>query len=170
MGPLFNAISKFLWGGFHAFSPAPEPDDDFSEPTEEEAEDILKEFGNFMQALGEEAEKAQGPRSLVTPFEVLMSKYASPEAAESNSAFIECMLSALTDMADEIKMIVPESQITTSVDRADSKKHDVFKGYLKWKLDNVDPMVYPISVGLLRDGFIFVKEENSYVITVKVEK
>ena len=139
------------------------------EPSDDELRRISEEFASILSQAGVEVphNKQQG---LIAPFEVHMAKHFTPEMAESSSAFIEGMLSALTDLAEEIRTILPDSTISTSIDRKDTPKHRVFKGYLSWKLDSVNQMVYPISIGLLRDGFIYESASNSYVITVKVEK
>jgi len=159
---LFDVVFKFLRGGVSAFSrtshetaPTHLSDDDTAK--------LLKEFGAAMRAL----DTTSKGRGALTPFEVHMARHSTPEFPKNNSAWIECVLSALTDLGEEIRSLVPESTITTSVERGEVGGVKTFKGHLSWDLDTTDPLVYTISISLLRDGFIYVKDEDSYVITVR---
>lgn len=165
MSMLLNAIFQFLRGGLSSFAPEPPP-----QPSNDE-EEVAAMFEAYMKALGDAAGgKPQRPRTPTTPFEALMARHATPEAEESTSAFIECMLSALNDLGEEIMAHVPTSKIATGIEREEDKDFNIFKGSIEWRLDEFEPIVYPISIGLLKDGFIYVADEQSYVITVKVAK
>jgi hypothetical protein len=156
---LFRVVFSFILGGLQAVL-GKLPKDTTSTMTEEE-------FEVFLSALTKKT-KSVGSRSVITPFEVLMEKHFTPEVVESKSVFIECVLSALTDICEEIRQVSPDSELTNTVKRDDINGKEVIKGYIEWKLDKNSPLVYPICMDLMKDGFMFMAKEKAFVITVRI--
>lgn len=104
---------------------------------------------------------------LLTPFEAHLSKNIGP-STKTRADYVEGMLLSLNSVGEEIKAMVPDSIIESSVDGSSLSSNNILVGHLGLTVDKVTSSVYPIFIDLLKDGFMYKKDSNTFVITTKV--
>jgi len=155
---LFRLIYTFLMGGVMSLR-----GDTEEQPSGDQIDALI-------QALATPRGSKSSRAGFVTPFELLMERHYTPEVEKSQTLFVECMQDALEDTKGEILETVPESKVTTKVERVDNEEYHVYEGHIEWVIDKYTQHVYPICVDLMRDGFMFMPNTKTFVITAKVLK
>ena len=105
----------------------------------------------------------------ITPFNDHILKYFQSTEPLTRSEVVENFLLALGNTAEEIESLAP-GQIVCSIEQEESSNYLILHGHLKWDIDNLNPRVYAIAIELLKDGFTFMADSKTFVITSRVKK
>lgn len=104
-----------------------------------------------------------------TPFDRQLTRHFKNLSELTRSEVIENFLLALGDTADEINSLV-DGDISCSIEQEQSTSYLILHGHLKWTIDKLNPRVYAIAMELLKDGFTFMADSKTFVITSRVKK
>ena len=141
----------------------PKKDFDGDEVFDDQVTDALTKL---VSELSESVVDLDAPTRVLTPFKQYLSIHISSRS-KTKTEYVEGMLLSLNSIGEEIKTYIPESTIKSSIDSS-MLKNDILIGHLQFTIDSVTSLVYPIFIDLLKDGFTYMKESNSFVITTKV--
>lgn len=135
------------------------------------SDDTIKEIENAITDLLEQYNDTDfdyphGGRVL-TPFERHLAQNFS-SGPQTRADAVEGMLLSLNQVGEEIQSMLPGSSIESSVDGSDLND-SILKGHLGLDIDTVTSLVYPIFMDLLKDGFVYRPDSNTFVITTKVK-
>jgi len=132
------------------------------------------EVSKDVPLLGDSAEdmeqailRVRDPNRVIRPFAYHMSQHFDSDGL-TRSEIVENMTLSLESLGAEIMMHVSDSTITTKVEREEDKAGVLLHGHLDWKVDTPTPKVYAINMDLLRDGFVYRTDSNTFVITGRV--
>lgn len=124
-----------------------------------------------LEASPEDLEQAiimvRDPSRVIRPFAYYMAQHFDRDDF-TRAEIVENMTLSLENLGEEIMMHVPDSTITTKVERAEDKAGVLLHGHLDWKVDVPTPKVYAINMDLLKDGFVYRTDSNTFVITGRV--
>jgi len=154
-------IYKFILGGLRSMR-----GDDMGDITSDQVEKLLAN----LEAMAGDIAGGHDPSRTISPFEFHLNQYFNKTSTKSNSDIVENLLCSLVSLGEEISEAVPNSVISTAVDRGKKQGIDIIYGHLDWKVDNQSPLVYSICMDLLKDGFIFRADTKTFVISTEVLK
>ncbi len=131
------------------------------EPSDPETEELFEILSKI------KADIEEGP---VRPFAYHLNKHLGDVRTLNRTEVIEGMLLSLESLGSEIKAAVGATDLESRVEREERPNTLLIHGHLRWKVDKQTPAVYSIIMDLLKDGFIYRADTNSFVITSKVAK
>lgn len=158
-----NVVTKFLYYGISGFT---SKKIDVT-PREVFDEELTQAMEAIIAGIGDDDLDYSEPSRLLPPFSSYLSTYDGP--IKSRSEFIEALLVSLNNIGQEITSIVPKSTVETSIDPINPLNKNIVIGHLKWDIDTLTSLVYPICMDLLKDGFIYRPDTNSFVITTRIK-
>ena len=107
-------------------------------------------------------------QSLVHPFAVHLSQHFSGETSLTQTEIQERFMHSLEGLASEITNNVQAGEAWGEVIMEKEGEESYLLGHIHWDIDNYSPKVYAITMALLSDGFVYMAERNTYMITSKV--